>query len=237
MERECIMLRIAVCDDKKENLDELCGYLEQYFEMNGRWEAQICRFQEGKDLLESVEARTFDAYFLDVLMPGVNGLDIGRSIRQVDRRAMIVYVTVSREFAFEAFAVRAFHYLEKPVKKEELFDVLGSLTDWAGHSNSGKISIRTRIGKYRDFRAMFTGFSAATYVLGGSVVSSVLYIMGAGEPVLSDRFADGAVRLAGLENQRQLFEYSGEERTAVGETLPDSCHVLYSSAYGIYVAV
>ncbi len=36
------------------------------------------------------------------------------------------------------------------------------------------------IGKYRDFRAMFVGFSAATYVLGGCVVSSVLYIAGAG---------------------------------------------------------
>lgn len=172
------MIRIAACDDKKENLDELCGYLELYFKENGKEEAEICRFQEGKALLAAIEILPFDVYFLDVLMPDLNGLDIGRRIRREDQRAMIVYITVSREFAFEAFGVRAFHYLEKPVKREELFDILEALTNRGNHRSLEKISIRTRNGQVSislpDIMYVENIFRCSVYMLSnGRQVSSL----------------------------------------------------------------
>lgn len=140
------MIKIAVCDDKKENLDELCGYMEEYFRSMPEREYHICSFSSGEELLKEIQYKWFDLYFLDVLMPDANGMEIGRTIRMKDQEAVIVYVTVSREYAFEAFGVQAFQYLQKPVDKKALFGLLDTIVRMVEQKHDSRICIRTKEG-------------------------------------------------------------------------------------------
>lgn len=140
------MIRVAVCDDNKKYLEELYGYITEYFRDVSDMESRISCFHSGTELLKVLKDQKFDAYFLDVLMPGLNGMELGRSIRAEDEQAVLVYITVSREFAFEAFGVRAFRYLEKPVEKSALYESLDRIVDEVRKRQNSEICIRTRTG-------------------------------------------------------------------------------------------
>ena len=63
----------------------------------------------------------YDAVFLDVFMPGINGIQCAKDIRFYNNYVKIVFLTSSAEFAVESYAVRAYQYLLKPIQKENLF--------------------------------------------------------------------------------------------------------------------
>lgn len=85
------MLRIAFCDDETEILEELESLTEQYCADRGcRMEYQA--FHSPLELLAAMEKGTyFDAVFLDVLMPGENGISTARELRQTDQNIKIVF--------------------------------------------------------------------------------------------------------------------------------------------------
>lgn len=140
------MIRIAVCDNEAQDLERSYNCIYEYFQEQEKGEAEVVQFSSGADLIESMKERRFDLYFLDILMPGCTGLDVGRAIREIDSSAYIIYVTVSREFSFEAFEIRAFHYLEKPVKKEAVFDILDTVLARIKKNNDQKICVNTKAG-------------------------------------------------------------------------------------------
>lgn len=139
-------MRIAICDDNRENLDELSGYIAEYFMKMADKTYEICSFSSAKELVNAMGAEKFDIYFLDVFIPELNGMEIGRIIRTEDREAVIVYITVSREFAFEAFGVRAFQYLQKPVDRAVLSDTLDQILSLLEKRRDSRICVRTKDG-------------------------------------------------------------------------------------------
>ena len=56
---------------------------------------------------------------LDVVMPHMTGVDLARRIRERKEQAEILFLTISREYAVEAFSVKASGYLIKPVRKAD----------------------------------------------------------------------------------------------------------------------
>ncbi len=139
-------MRIAICDDNIENLSELRGYIEEYFTGKAGKVSEICSFGSAKELLREIQKKRFDIYFLDVVIPELNGMELGRIIRSEDQRAVIVYITVSREFAFEAFGVQAFQYLQKPVDRAKLSDTMDRILHLLEKMGSSKICVRTKEG-------------------------------------------------------------------------------------------
>lgn len=94
---------IAVCDDQAEELSALTALLDQW------------------------QAERFSLYLLDVMMPGIDGMDAAREIRTFDDAADIVFLTSSPGFAYESYGVRALEYLLKPISGGLLFPVLDKL--------------------------------------------------------------------------------------------------------------
>lgn len=86
-------------------------------------------FENAVDLLASIEHQNYDLLFLDVLMPGLNGLQAAREIRQKNDRIKIVFLTSSPEYAVESYSVQATNYLLKPATEERLFPILDQLAD------------------------------------------------------------------------------------------------------------
>lgn len=60
-------------------------------------------------------------------MPGKNGMEVARLIREQNKKMLIVFMTAYSEFVFESFKVDAFRYLVKPVKDQELAESLDAI--------------------------------------------------------------------------------------------------------------
>lgn len=117
------MLRVAVCDDMANELQILVSLTNQYISTNSL-DAKIASFSHPDALLTAIEAESFHIYILDIVMPIVNGLELGQEIRRLDREAQIIYATTEPQFALQAYAANPINYLIKPIKKQQLFDTL-----------------------------------------------------------------------------------------------------------------
>lgn len=62
-------------------------------------------------------------------MPGVNGIQAAREIRERNSQIQIVFLTSSPEYAVESYSVQAHYYLLKPASEEKLFPILDRLLD------------------------------------------------------------------------------------------------------------
>lgn len=108
------MLRIAVVEDQKETLEQLCGFIEKYAEEQDL-QTEVTPLQEGVSLASDYQAGRYDILFLDVEMPGMNGFAVAEHIREVDSDAVLVFVTKMAQYAIRGYAVDALDYVLKPV--------------------------------------------------------------------------------------------------------------------------
>lgn len=117
---------IAVCDDQTEELKDLT-------ELLGAWETdrgtpvRVKSFRSAAELLDAARHERFTLYLLDIMMPGLNGMDAAREIRGFDKAADIIFLTSSPGFAYESYSVRALEYLLKPITPRLLFPLLDRL--------------------------------------------------------------------------------------------------------------
>lgn len=111
------VMRIAICDDEK-NIQELIAkkIVIQYPK------AEILLFTSGEELLLSKEK--IDILFLDIQMPGIDGIETAKEFRKKNRKSILIFVTAMEEYVFQAFDVGAFHYLVKPINDEKFMEVL-----------------------------------------------------------------------------------------------------------------
>ncbi|MBI9010327.1 MAG: response regulator transcription factor [Tenericutes bacterium] len=117
------MLHITICDDSKEEIENILKLLEGF--SFKKEEISINTFNSSMDLIKSIEnGKMSDIYLLDIVMPGLSGIDIGTIIRQKKGEACIIFFTNSTEFALNAYKISALQYLLKPVDKSILYDAL-----------------------------------------------------------------------------------------------------------------
>ena len=109
------MIIVAICEDERYILEELRRKVEKYINRKSL-DASIKTFMSGEELLKA--KKKFDIILLDLMLPGIDGLEVAR---QISCRSRIIFVTSYREYAVEAFDANAVHYLVKPVTEERLF--------------------------------------------------------------------------------------------------------------------
>ena len=105
---------------------QIASLLESY-RHDRKAELSYVSFQNATELLASMDRRDYDLLLLDMLMPGVNGLQAAREIRERNSRIEIVFLTSSPEYAVESYSVRAHYYLLKSATEEKLFPILDRL--------------------------------------------------------------------------------------------------------------
>src|SRR5258706_15807277 len=86
--------------------------------------AVVHEMPDGRDVDRVVEQHSPALFFLDIHMPGVNGLE---AARQIGCRAHIVFVTAYDQYAVEAFERGAIDYVLKPFNEERLATTVGRL--------------------------------------------------------------------------------------------------------------
>ncbi|MFE9098146.1 LytR/AlgR family response regulator transcription factor [Streptomyces sp. NPDC007264] len=123
------MLRFLVADDEPHALDELV-YLLGLIPGVGPVESAA----DGAAALRAMdraleENRAMDAVFLDVRMPGLDGLDVARVLSRFAEPPPVVFVTAYDDFAVPAFEVRALDYLLKPVRSDRLAETVRRIAE------------------------------------------------------------------------------------------------------------
>lgn len=119
------IFRIAICDDSMFELEATYRMVKKFIEERPKIDFFVQCFQSTYDLIECIQTKgDFSIYLLDIIMPEMNGIDIGEFIRKRDNTSVIIYLTASSEYAVSSYTVQAFHYLLKPLHCNRLFSVL-----------------------------------------------------------------------------------------------------------------
>jgi DNA-binding LytR/AlgR family response regulator len=112
-------LRVLAVDDEPPALDELAYLLREH-----PLTASVTCAADATEALRLLHVEDFDAVFLDIHMPGLNGMELARLLLRFTRQPAIVFVTAFDDHAVEAFEVKAVDYLLKPIRKDRLHDAL-----------------------------------------------------------------------------------------------------------------
>lgn len=106
-------MKIAVVDDSFKDAQMIVTYLEQFQEEHHQV-FQINVFYASFDFLEEYHGE-YDVIFLDIEMPGSNGLEVAREIRKRDQAVGIIFITSLAQYAIEGYEVQAIDFMVKPV--------------------------------------------------------------------------------------------------------------------------
>lgn len=118
-------MQVAICDDDKAARAQVVELVTE--KMRRRHEPlKITYFECGEDLIEAYESgkQRFDLIFLDIYMRYMGGIETAKKLRLHDRKAAVMFLTSSPDFALESYAVHACDYLIKPVSKEHFAEAL-----------------------------------------------------------------------------------------------------------------
>ncbi len=113
------MLHVLVVDDEAPALEEQAYLLRRDARV-----LDVTTAASGAEALRALERGSFDAVFLDIRMPGLDGLDVGRLIARFAHPPDIVFVTAFEDFALEAFELEATDYVLKPVREDRLAEAV-----------------------------------------------------------------------------------------------------------------
>ncbi len=119
-----IVLEIALCDDDKAELETIRAMIENHCKKI-HLQVIISKFENGCDLLKS--PKKFHAIFLDIQMEQLDGIQTAVEIRKKDKHTKIIYVTNFSNYQTDAFTVRAFGYIVKPVSCKQICDQIDDI--------------------------------------------------------------------------------------------------------------
>ena len=170
------MLQIAICDDNHKDLSNFSALVNEYI-AEKEFSADIFEFSHPDVLLSTCEKERFHLYILDIVMPMVDGITLGKEIRRLDKEAQIIYVTTEEAFALQSFVANPINFLVKPVKKQELFDTL-ELALSKIQTEDDALTVKTKdgirtISQHKILCCEYSDRSVAYTLLGGETLHSL----------------------------------------------------------------
>ncbi len=112
------MIRVGICDDSEAIVTKLSGIIKQYGRENEK-EIKVVTFSSGLELLEKYSG-DLDILFLDIKMPGIDGIKTAEKVRQRDTSVSIIFLTSLLQHSLDGYRVGAFNYLIKPITYKRL---------------------------------------------------------------------------------------------------------------------
>jgi len=123
------MLQVALCDDEEKILALLSRRIDSSFRKKGLL-VSIHTFSSSEALKRRLEDFSFDVYFLDIDMPGMDGVDLGLYIKEHDIGNCIVYLSNRDDRVFETFKIAPLRFIRKNRFNEEIDEAVQSISGW-----------------------------------------------------------------------------------------------------------
>ena len=122
-------MKIVICEDEKRQRNLIRKSLSTWAMEKGI-SCNVLEYEKSEELLfKEEEHRDADLYILDIEMQGINGMELAKKIRAVDRKVGILFITGYENFVFSGYEVNAIAYLLKPYKQENLFYYLDEMRE------------------------------------------------------------------------------------------------------------
>jgi len=116
-------LRLLIVDDEELAVDRLCRLCLRFSNVK-----VVGTSTSGEEALSEIERLKPDVVLLDITMPGIDGIEVGRRIDAMPNRPAVIFTTAHEEYALDAFSLDAVHYLLKPVLDADLAEAVLRVT-------------------------------------------------------------------------------------------------------------
>lgn len=138
-----MILKIAIVEDDKTQQENNISLLKKYAEQHNVV-FSFFAFDNAFLFLQDFKQGTYDIVFMDINMPGINGLDAAKEMRQIDAAISLIFVTDFAQFAIRGYEVDAYDFIVKPVNLEHLTLKLDRLIPFLGkRKEEKKLRIKT----------------------------------------------------------------------------------------------
>lgn len=143
------MLKIAICDDEADVLDTAYAMVKKYCAERIELDATVHKFRHGFRLLDAIAAHgRYDIYILDIIMPDMNGIELGAEIRKKDNDCRIILLTSSSEYGVDSYSIAAKDYVLKPYTEKSLFSALDKVVDSMSDEKAKRFLMKIPGGVY-----------------------------------------------------------------------------------------
>lgn len=106
------MIRLAIVDDEEGLRNKICKYIETV--INEDDEVEMSTFCDGESFLEKLnEGIRYDILFLDIQMSGMDGMEVGKKVKEIDSNIAIIFTTSYAEYAAQSYLIEAYQYILK----------------------------------------------------------------------------------------------------------------------------
>ena len=118
------MISCIIVEDELPAREELKYFIDEEKEIK-----LIAEFDNPLDTLTFLEKNSVDAIFLDINMPDMNGISLGKIITKMYPDTKIIFITAYKDYAVDAFEIKAYDYLLKPYSESRIRNLLKSLVN------------------------------------------------------------------------------------------------------------
>lgn len=141
------MLEIAIVEDEKDAYQTLTSYLEKCkdefdIEFNIKWYTDAVTFL-------NKYSKSCQLVFMDIDLPGLNGMDATKRLREIDEQVCVVFVTNLAQYAVNGYAVSAFDFIVKPLSYSDFYMKFKRVMSSFALKTSKSLWVVTRNGKFR----------------------------------------------------------------------------------------
>ena len=107
------MYKFAIVEDNEAAAEKLAGFLERYANENDEV-FEVVKFHDALDFLDGYRT-VYDVVFMDIEMPGIDGMEAAHRLCRLDQKVILVFVTNMASYAVKGYEVNATDYIVKPV--------------------------------------------------------------------------------------------------------------------------
>lgn len=130
------MFKILVVEDDQELNRSVCVFLNQ-----SGYEASGCL--NASDAYDAMYGNTFDLVVSDIMMPGIDGYEFAKTVREMDENIPLLFITARDDFASKqrSYRIGIDDYMVKPIDLNELFLRIGALLRRARIASSRRLEV------------------------------------------------------------------------------------------------
>lgn len=153
------MLTCVIVEDEFPAREELKYFLTKHKEISLEKE-----FENPIDSLKYLQENRVDVVFLDINMPELDGMSLGKILTKLNPNIKIIFITAYKDYAAEAFEIKAFDYLLKPYSEKRIAEVLNNLTMIKDNSPTKEVEKINKVTVFLDEKMVVLSLDEIYYI-------------------------------------------------------------------------
>ena len=143
----------TICvDDDKQTLQQTVSLCREMLQLS-----EVESFSDPREALAWARSHLVDLALLDVNMPEMDGITLGRSLREIDPGTAILFVTAHEQYALDAWSLHATGYILKPLTRERLLNELNYAAEWRRRRTREKQTPHIAVQTFGNFDLIVDG--------------------------------------------------------------------------------